>query len=1039
MFNPALQTRRQDTLGNNSQRAASNPYSSREYIQGHINSQPGKNLTNSDSTKNLHQNVSQISLELQPTSYTPHKDQTQQGRHQHSQTHPKLQSTAQQHNVDFRLEERALSPTPSSYNFNNNNAVPKRSSFPKNLDDLDISIKNNIEKIRNVYEKSDQNAEKKRNSSKTKNKIKNDSTKRNSPGKDNGLKSTSYPPFSIKYNNNNNNNGLGESSQYLYQQRSEFDSYLEMDNPQGSSTKMREDFDEKHRKRKRHHLIFLLIVMFIVAVAVLTTVLAATLGTTQGKLPPPVLQNYSVVMANMTLKILNRDFHVDLLQAGSDAFKNLATSYSIELDELFQRSSLSSVYSRNRVLYFRNGSIYATSSITFLDEGLIKSPQDVENVITSAEVAPDWKLDGAIQLGQYVVCRSCAETKLEFLTIHEKPEVKADNLEPTSSTLIGTNHTDIGTTVTSTPLVSGTPTTTSHDLTLASSRVPDSRDSTPAPDTSRPQSLTTASPSTTKSGSDTRATTLKWDTTQPFTTLSVSNITANISSVAVTISCDVYNPTSWTDVILWHTSLADETTSATTRQKLLRLDPSGLTTVSGSYIDRSRAYYDVSDARITIKLTLSKLSCHDDGYVECTVTEASGARISRIGRLEITVPPSPPRLTIPLNVIANTNLPAPITCEADTGYPPWELTLSVKLPNSSLSHSLPTDVETRPNGCTLTMIHKVNNYQPSMAVHGAELTCELKMTDQHSLIDQQVMQVIQANICDGASNASLLPHPYNCSLLVQCLDDRPAVVSCPSNQTNNNVYERCGLAAPDVIFETTTGVINKDLTRLHCSVSTSVIWSNITIAKMTSSTASRDVITVSAQKHPTWLDLNMGGRALAYFRSLTSQNVLEIWIYELKCSDAGRYTCRVQTPSGSIQRAAELKVYERTKTPVISLKGNIVGGDSLSGNTVGGETLSGNMLGGDTMAGNANPTTIRCEAQVGFPEGTLILQQKPRGQTQFQTVPFSNVSTVQVSSCMSSQVGEYLVPPRLNGSVFRCQVLTAVPDLGMREDLVSRS
>lgn len=279
MFNPALQTRKQDTLKNNSQRPGSNPFSSREYIQVHPSSQPGKNLTSVASANSLQPNVSQLHREHPETTFTHHKDQIHQGRHQHPRADPKPHLTNQQLNVAFRLEERALSPTPSSYNFNNNNAVPKRSSFPKNLDDLDISIKNNIEKIRTVYEKSDQNAEKKRNSLKTKNKTKNESTKRISSGKEDGLKNTSYPPFSLKYNNN----GLGESSQYLYQQRSEFDSYLEVDNPQGSSTKMREDFDEKHRKRKRHHLIFLLIVMFVVAVAVLTTVLAATLGTTQGK------------------------------------------------------------------------------------------------------------------------------------------------------------------------------------------------------------------------------------------------------------------------------------------------------------------------------------------------------------------------------------------------------------------------------------------------------------------------------------------------------------------------------------------------------------------------------------------------------------------------------------------------------------------------------------------------------------------------------------------------------------------------------------
>lgn len=61
--------------------------------------------------------------------------------------------------------------------------------------------------------------------------------------------------------------------------------------------------------------------------------------------------------------------------------------------------------------------------MTFVDAGLISSPQDIENVIETAEVAADWNSGDALKLGQFVVCRSCTDTQLEFVSADQLPRV----------------------------------------------------------------------------------------------------------------------------------------------------------------------------------------------------------------------------------------------------------------------------------------------------------------------------------------------------------------------------------------------------------------------------------------------------------------------------------------------------------------------------------------------------------------------------------------------------------------------------------------
>ncbi|KAH9491787.1 hypothetical protein Btru_029503 [Bulinus truncatus] len=192
-----------------------------------------------------------------------------------------MESNGPRHNFFRHVahNERSGSPSPSSYNFNNLAGPTKRSSLPKNLEDLHLPSKNQIAEIRRMYDKDD-NADdlaiikklpigRGRDSSLKKTTTFNDSrvaSKTSRRGE--------YPTLSFHFYKDF---GCNEDYGTLKRRESSGDSPVE------PTVKLREDFDESHRRRKRNHIIFLVIVMFIVAIAVMSVVLAATLGSTRGQ------------------------------------------------------------------------------------------------------------------------------------------------------------------------------------------------------------------------------------------------------------------------------------------------------------------------------------------------------------------------------------------------------------------------------------------------------------------------------------------------------------------------------------------------------------------------------------------------------------------------------------------------------------------------------------------------------------------------------------------------------------------------------------
>ncbi|GFN79029.1 hypothetical protein PoB_000553500 [Plakobranchus ocellatus] len=481
----------------------------------------------------------------------------------------------------------------SAFNFNNNaNEITKRESLPKNLQDLDISIRDEFEAIRKEYQKkgdpalaaiTNKNVNRYKRSPNPSTKNSGYQSSSSSNNGESGVLTTGRASFRpvpsrsagfLGFQNRHAQSGTGKVSNTARAPPEAFKEYsLDLDSP--TSGKLNSDPD---RKRRRNHVIFVLLVMLIVTVAVTFAVLAVTVGLSFAKelLPTKsrVQPSYAAVVGNLTLKILNRDFSPDLLQSDSQTFQSLASAYSRQLDLLFLRSNLSTVYSRSHVTGFREGSIYATSSVTFLDAGLIRSAKDMENIVQFADSVSDLdSMDDTLRLGEFIVCRACAEAKIEFVSLARKPRVllhtialptDIDNLIVDDTTDTSGSNLDPYETHLDTNTLSPISTTTASSATTLLTTQPQSTPSTAAATTTieLPPSSSNSS-NTTVSAAVVTSPTVSISSGQPKSTASDTTTTVEILSDTTANTTETY-PGTGTAVAAVETTTTTTTASAIT-------------------------------------------------------------------------------------------------------------------------------------------------------------------------------------------------------------------------------------------------------------------------------------------------------------------------------------------------------------------------------------------------------------------------------------------------------------------------------------------
>ncbi|KAH9491786.1 hypothetical protein Btru_029500, partial [Bulinus truncatus] len=491
--------------------------------------------------------------------------------------------------------------------------------------------------------------------------------------------------------------------------------------------------------------------------------------------------------------------------------------------------------------------------------------------------------------------------------------------------------------------------------------------------------------SPTEESSDTNLTTL-------VTLLEESGST---NQTGVVLTCLVKNFHSWTNISIW---LQSEV--AGQGHMIISLEPSGLTRHGSLYSSRIRSQYDVNDTDIFLSVILSYVTCRDIGNIHCLWTGGDGERLSSVAKLDVPVSASKPVMTVPSEIMENKEIDSAVICEAEMGHPPWTMVMSARLTNGSV-FNLPAEKTLALDYCHVQMVSKLSGFIPSMAINGTVLHCEVigPKTQNSVLTNSEVLYVVEETACRGRSNFSYLSHPRNCSYYIVCMDAVPIVHLCPGGLCFDFTYKMCGVETIPVIAQTNHGIINHGLARVTCSVSNRVLWSEIIIQRNRSSEPADEILTVNNKGQLTWKDAALKTRALTHFSSSSHRDVLDVWIYVLKCNDHGTYTCVVRNASVELTKSTDFFVYGRPERPAL-------------------------IVPGTSVEGSNDTAIVQCEANLGRPVATLTLKRKLMGESEFSSVPFTQVRNSSYSSCLEKWNGQYWIqnPERLNGSVFRCEV-----------------
>ncbi|XP_070213267.1 uncharacterized protein [Littorina saxatilis] len=370
----------------------------------------------------------------------------------------------------------------------------------------------------------------------------------------------------------------------------------------------------------------LLVLMGLAIVALAAALTVSVLTKKDSAAAQASVDGIPVVRAAMTLKILNMNFTSGMADTGSEEFSSIAAPYSTELDRLFLSSPLAEVYRGNKVTSLGSGSIITSAELLFLDTGKVKDSGVVQNVISSAERASQWKQSDAREMGQFVVCSDCINVDLDFTRVRELPPR---------------------------PVVEGT------------------NSSTSSPGKSSASTSTDGSSGSQAGVTDFELTTL---VTPPNVVL--RNTTPFLSDGHFVIACDVTHASDWS--LLSVEFKPDNFTSKEPPILLATLRRNSPTSpeVAESVRPRIFAFPDTSTESVGLVVNVTSVTCADRGDYWCRLKMKDGRELSDFGRVGILELPTKPAIKETWS--SQTWDATPIySCSAKLGYPPGKLTLSV--------------------------------------------------------------------------------------------------------------------------------------------------------------------------------------------------------------------------------------------------------------------------------------------------------------------------------------------------------------------------
>ncbi|KAL3848300.1 hypothetical protein ACJMK2_019168 [Sinanodonta woodiana] len=413
-----------------------------------------------------------------------------------------------------------------------------------------------------------------------------------------------------------------------------------------------------------------------------------------------------MIRAHIHLRILNREFHQDMLVNSTAAYNSISVPFCEEIDEVFLQGRFLETYYGCQSHALENGSIRVYFSSNFLDIPLIKNESVLKQAILAKQTSQKSFHVPTSMLGDFVIDAesiTIAFEEYKISTLPQKPNIKG--LTSTSaSTKLDTPKLES----TSHRTVSLSASTVSHEAKTQRTLSPPDAVTF---DIDQPEQTTTTESTT---------------TTSPVPEISVTSTEVELLTKA-NIRCSVKPLPNFRNVTIYHID------SSRLHRLITDIGYNDVALVEETVSENLKIDIQYRKDILTVNLKFSRASCHNEGEYVFTVY-SPGIEISATGKLKVRAIPQKPQISLPIEVVEDREIKHPITCTANVGYPPGRLQWLIKPKGAADFIPFEGKILSTSGTCS-NFVTSSLLYTPSREGNGTLLKCQVINTKVPSLQD----------------------------------------------------------------------------------------------------------------------------------------------------------------------------------------------------------------------------------------------------------------------------------------------------------------
>ncbi|KAK3602483.1 hypothetical protein CHS0354_022349 [Potamilus streckersoni] len=682
--------------------------------------------------------------------------------------------------------------------------------------------------------------------------------------------------------------------------------------------------------------------------------------------------NIDMIRAHIRLRILNRDFHEDMLVNSTAAYNSISVPLCEKVDEVFLQGLFRETYYGCQSHALENGSIRVYFTSNFLDIPLIKNESFLKQAILAKKSSQKSYHVPTSMLGDFVIDADSMTVVFEeykVSTLPHKPNIKGLNSTASSSTTLD-----------------------AHKLESTSERnAPSSASSTSHGEAKTQTTLTTDAVSFDIDQPE--QTTTTESATTGFTVPEISVTSTEIELLTkANIRCSVKPLPSFRNITIYHIDYARF------HRLIIDIGYKGVALVDMIVSDNVKIDMQYRKDILTVNLKFSRASCQNEGEYVFTVY-SPGFEISATGQLKVRAIPQKPQLSLPIEVVEDREIKHPITCTANVGYPPGRLQWFIKPKGTADFIPFEGKILSTSGTCS-NFITSSLLYIPTREGNGTLLKCQVintKVPSLQDLSDVGEIKVLPGDTCKTVPVKTTRRHPFTCTKYILCLEDTFNVYQCPNELCFDEETGKCGQTA--LTMTSTVAFLKEGVTSIRCRLLHLGEWSHITIWKIRPNGNKTKVLTVDRKVGTAIYETFMKDRIFADIVSTRYEVEVNLLIYVLTCEDEGWYRCTADVPFELPEAEGEIIVKVKPEAPIISAPVDVIENHPTQG-------------------------LFSCKANVGHPQGNLVWKVKYKNETEFKVLPYSQTVREEVFNCSQIVERSFTILPSMeqNGMELKCEV-----------------